>query len=100
MEKEFNEIESAVIFDRIMNIITKFINANDDFSINNLEKTGLVIIAQDGSVLIDVKNDDDTMKFKMEPRYKSYLTPDGRIPLDLREGDYEGFEIFEGIYFE
>lgn len=99
MNKELNLVQQAIIVDRVMNVITPFININEEMSTTNLKNNILTVIARDGSVDIQfTDNEDNHLQTTIEPKIESYQTPEDHIILDLREGDYSDFELFKGLF--
>lgn len=99
MNKELNLVQQAIIVDRVMNVITPFININEEMSTTNLKNNILTVIARDGSVDIQfTDNEDNHLQTTIEPKIESYQTPEDHIILDLREGDYSDFELFKDLF--
>lgn len=99
MSEELNLVQQAIVVDRVMNVITPFIDMNEEMSTTNLKDNILTVIARDGSVDIQFTDDENNhLQTTIEPKIESYQTPDDHVILDLREGDYADFELFKGVF--
>lgn len=99
MSEELNLVQQAIVVDRVMNVITPFIDMSEEMSTTNLKDNILTVIARDGSVDIQFTDDENNhLQTTIEPKIESYQTPDDHVILDLREGDYADFELFKGVF--
>lgn len=98
-QTELNPIEQAVLTERVMNVLTFILDKHENLTFEKLEDSITTMIAKDGSVdvYIPASKPEEDVEITITPRQNDYTTPSNRRVIDLREGNNQNFEFFEGI---